>query len=196
MKKFAVAAVLALITTLGSFGAGPGEAAPQLPRKATPFGIQTGPGKYTWLSQFEGKTVVVAFILTTCPHCQFTTGILNRLHAEFAPKGVEFIASAAEPMAALHIAGFTAKFHPAFTVGYNDESYITKFLGYPEDAPMFFPSIAMIDKNGVIRDEFVGEDKRMTNDIQEKSLREAIEKTIASGEASARTPRAKHIPKS
>jgi hypothetical protein len=164
-----------------------GDASPQLPRKAMPFGIQTGPGKYTWLSEYDGKTCVVAFILTTCPHCQFTTGILNKLQGEFANRGVQIMESAAEPMAGLHVADFEAKFHPAFPVGYNDQRYIAKFLGFPEDTPMFFPTIAMIDRKGMIRVQISGEDKSMAKDIQEKSLREDIEKTMEAGQTSRRT---------
>jgi thiol-disulfide isomerase/thioredoxin len=165
-----------------------GDAAPQLPRKAAPFGIQTGPGKYLWLNEYEGKTCVIAFILTTCPHCQFTTGVLNNLQKEFANQGVQFIESAAEMMAGLHIADFQAKFHPAFPVGYNDERYIAKFLGFSEDTPMMFPQIAIIDKRGMIRIQLSGEDKAMEKTIQEKSLREAIEKTMETGQAAHRAP--------
>jgi thiol-disulfide isomerase/thioredoxin len=192
MTKAPVFAVSAVVLSLwAAVKAAPaasiGDANPQLPRKATPFGIQTGPGKYAWLSDYEGKTRVVAFILTTCPHCQFTTGILNKLQGEFANRGVQIIESAAEPMAGLHIADFEAKFHPAFPVGYNDQRYIAKFLGFPEDTPMFFPTIAMIDRKGMIRVQLSGEDKSMAKDIQEKSLRDAIEKTMEAGQTSRRT---------
>src|ERR1700761_50460 len=142
--------------------------APKLPRKATPFGVQTDPNKYIWLNEYEGKTCVIAFILTTCPHCQFTTGILNKLQAEFANQGVQIIESAAEPMAALHVADFQSKFHPAFPVGYNDQRYIAKFLGYSEDTPMMFPTIAIIDKSVMIRVEIPGDDNSMEKSIQEK----------------------------
>lgn len=165
-----------------------GDAAPQLPRKAMPFGIQTGPDKYIWLNEYEGKTCVVAFILTTCPHCQFTTGVLNKLQAEFANRGVQFIESAAEAMAGLHIGDFKSNFHPAFPVGYNDQRYIAKFLGLPEDSPMMFPTIAMVDKHGMIRVQLSGDDKSMEKTIQEKSLREAIEKTMEAGQAAHRAP--------
>jgi len=153
-----------------------------------PFGIQTGPDKYIWLNEYEGKTCVLAFILTTCPHCQFTTGVLNKLQAEFANRGVQFIESAAEAMAGLHIADFKSKFHPAFPVGYNDQRYIAKFLGLAEDSPMMFPTIAMIDKHGMIRVQLSGDDKSMEKAIQEKSLREAIEKTMEAGQAAHRAP--------
>jgi len=190
-KRAAYAALAFAMVLAGGSGvqaASLGDAAPQLPRKAMPFGIQTGPDKYIWLSDYEGKTCVLAFILTTCPHCQFTTGILNKLHGEFESKGVQFIESAAEPMAGLHIADFQAKFHPAFPVGYDDQRYIAKFLGLPEDSPMLFPTIAMIDKHGMIRVQLSGDDKSMEKDIQEKSLREAIEKTMGTGQAAHRPP--------
>lgn len=183
-----LAFALALIAGAGAQATSPGDAAPQLPRKAMPFGIQTGPGKYVWLNDYDGKTCVIAFILTTCPHCQFTTGVLNKLQAEFANRGVQFIESAAEAMAGLHIADFKSKFHPAFPVGYNDQRYIAKFLGLPEDSPMMFPTIAMIDKHGMIRVQLSGDDKSMEKTIQEKSLREAIEKTIEAGQAARRAP--------
>jgi peroxiredoxin len=179
---------MALIAGAHARAATLGDANPQLPRKAMPFGIQTGPDKYIWLSEYEGKTCVVAFILTTCPHCQFTTGVLNRLQVEFANRGVQFVESAAEPMAGLHIAEFQSKFHPAFPVGYNDQGYIAKFLGLPEDSPMLFPAIAIIDKRGMIRVQLSGEDKSMQKDIQEKSLREAIERTMGAGQATHRVP--------
>ena len=39
---------------------------PRVPRQADDIGIQIGPEKYLWLSQYRGKTCVMAFILTTC----------------------------------------------------------------------------------------------------------------------------------
>jgi hypothetical protein len=73
-------------------------------------------------------------------------------------------------------------------VGYNDQRYIAKFLGLAEDSPMMFPTIAMIDKHGMIRVQLSGDDKSMEKAIQEKSLREAIEKTMEAGQAAHRAP--------
>jgi hypothetical protein len=106
------------------------------------------------------------------------------LQAEFANRDVQIIESAAEPMAALHIPQFMAQFHPAFPVGYNDQAYIAKFLGYPEDAPMMFPTIAILDRQGMIRIQMTGEDPLMNKDIQEKSLRDMITRVAAEGQAS------------
>lgn len=198
-STFPFAAFAALIVSSLYFGSAPAafaansgaDAAPQLPRKAMPFGVQTAPDQYIWLNTYEGKTVVVAFILTTCPHCQFTTGVLNHLQAEFANRGLQIIESAAEMMAGLHVADFKAKFHPAFPVGYNDQRYIAKLLGMPEDAPMLFPTIAIIDAHGMIRAQLSGDDAPMNKDIQEKTLRGLIEKAMEEGRAPRRTPAAR-----
>ncbi len=149
-----------------------------MPRVAGDIGIQTGPGQYLWLSQYRGKTCVVAVIMTTCSHCQFTTGILNRIQNDYARKDVQVLASAIEAMSSLNIPDFQKKFQPAFPVGYNEESYVAKFLGRAPTEPMLAPQLVFIDRTGIVRVQYSGEDPAMKNEIQEKSLRDALEKTI------------------
>jgi thiol-disulfide isomerase/thioredoxin len=154
---------------------------PQVPRKAGDIGIQIAPDKYLWLSQYSGKTRILAFILTSCPHCQFTTGILNRIQKDYAGKDVQILASAIEPMSAVNIPAFVKAFSPAFPVGYNEQSYVARFLGYDPAAPLLMPQLAFVDRNGIVRVQFAGDDPALKNDIQEKSLRDALEKTIKEG---------------
>ena len=161
---------------------------PKVPRPAGDIGIQTGPGQYIWLSQYSGKTCILAFILTTCPHCQFTTGILNRIQKDYAGRGVQVIESAVEPMSALHIPDFVKKMGTVFPVGYNEESYVAKFLGLPETAPMLFPSIVMVDAKGILRVQYSPDDTRLNNATQEKTLREDLEKTIKEGQTPVKAP--------
>jgi hypothetical protein len=46
---------------------------------------------------------------------------------------------------------------------------------------MMFPTIAILDRHGIIRVQMTGEDKLMSKDIQERSLREAIERVAVEG---------------
>jgi peroxiredoxin len=156
--------------------------APEVPRQAPEFGVQTGPEKYIWLNQYSGKTVVLAFILTDCSHCQFTTGLLNGIQKDYAGKGVQVVESAIETMSALHIPEFVAKFKPGFPVGYDEQGYAAKFLGYPENDPMLMPQIVFIDRAGMIRAQFAGDDPRLLKDVQDKTLREALEQTLTPGQ--------------
>jgi thiol-disulfide isomerase/thioredoxin len=155
---------------------------PQVPRKATDLGIQIAPEKYLWLSQYKGKTCIVAAILTTCPHCQFTVGLLNRIQKDYAAKDVQVIATAIEPMSSLNIPDFQKKIQPAFPVGYNDQGYVAKFLGRGPNDPMLMPQLVFVDRNGVIRVQYAGDDPALKNEIQEKSLRDALDKTIREGQ--------------
>jgi thiol-disulfide isomerase/thioredoxin len=157
------------------------DAKPQVPRKAENIGIQIAPGKYLWLSEYSGKTCIVACILTTCPHCQFTTGVLNRIAKDYAGRDVQILATAVEPMSSLNIPDFKKTFMPAFPIGYNEQSYVAKFLGLPPNDPLFFPQVVFVDRNGMIRAQLTGDDALMNKDIQEKSLREVLEKTIEDG---------------
>jgi thiol-disulfide isomerase/thioredoxin len=155
--------------------AAPGAPRPEVPRKAADYAIQTAPDKYIWTNQYAGKTVVLAFILTDCSHCQFTTGLLNAIQKDYGERGVQVLESAINPMSALHIPEFTKQFQPAFPVGYNDQKYAAKFLGYPE--------IVMIDRTGMIRAQFSGDDTRLLKDVQDKTLREALDQTLGAVQA-------------
>lgn len=173
---------------LGLFASALAAAGSEVPRKALDFAVQTGPDKYIWLgNDYAGKTVIIAFILTTCPHCQFTTGILNRIQREYAGRGVKVIESAIEPMSSLHIPDFVKKFGTAFPVGYDNQTYAAKFLGYPENDPMFVPQIVFIDNTGTIRAQITGETPGMVEPQQEATLRATLDKVLA-GEHSAPRP--------
>jgi thiol-disulfide isomerase/thioredoxin len=156
---------------------------PRIPRKASDIGIQIGTEKYLWLSEQSGKTVVVAFILTTCPHCQFTVGLLSKIQKDYADKGVLVMATAIEPMSSLHIPDFVKTFKPQFPIGYNEQSYVQKFLGRADNDPMFMPQLVFVDRNGIIQAQYAGDDPALAKDIQEKSLRDAVEKALKSGTA-------------
>jgi hypothetical protein len=182
VKKTLLLSVLAAFSWVAPAQTGSqADVKPQVPRKAENIGIQIAPEKYLWLSEYSGKTCIVACILTTCPHCQFTTGVLNRIAKDYAGKDVQVLATAVEPMSSLNIPDFKKTFMPAFPVGYNEQSYVAKFLGLPPNDPLFFPQVVFVDRNGIVRAQLTGDDAVMNKDIQEKSLREILEKTIKDG---------------
>jgi thiol-disulfide isomerase/thioredoxin len=168
-------------------------AAAEVPRTAMEFAVQTAPEKYIWLNEYAGKPVVLAFILTTCVHCQFTTGILTKLEKEYAPKGVAFIESAIEPMSSLHIPDFKKQLNVTFPVGYNEQGYAAKFLGAGENDPMLMPQVVIIDSKGVIQVQFSGDEPGFARPVQEATLREAIDKVMKLGAAKA--PQRATLPK-
>lgn len=152
-----------------------------IPRKATDLQIQMGGGKSIELSQYRGKPVVLAFILTSCTHCQFTTTLLVKLQAEFVSKGLQVIECAVNEGAASEVPNFIKRFQPNFPVGYNtDQIGVMGFLQHPTSAIPHMPMLAFIDRHGVIREQDQGVDALLADDEkQEANLRAEIEKLIA-----------------
>jgi peroxiredoxin len=152
-----------------------------VPRKAPAFAVQTAPEKYLWLSDYAGRPVILAFILTDCSHCQYTTGLLSKMQRDYADSGLQVIESAIDTMSALHIPDFLKKLNPPFPVGYNEQNYAAVFLGYGATDPMFAPQIVFIDKTGMIRAQFGGDDPKLLQEVQEKTLRETLDLTLKAG---------------
>jgi cytochrome oxidase Cu insertion factor (SCO1/SenC/PrrC family) len=92
--------------------------AADVPRPSPDFAINMNDGSQIHLSQYQGKVVVFAFILTYCSHCQFTAQILSRLQKEYGPQGLQVVASAIDPMSSLKVPDFIKQFQPGYPVGF------------------------------------------------------------------------------
>ena len=69
-----------------------------IPRPTPEFVIKTSTGT-ALLSQLRGKVVLLAFIHTTCPHCQNSVGLMSQLQSEYGSRGFQAIASAFNELA-------------------------------------------------------------------------------------------------
>src|ERR1700689_1469411 len=155
--------------------------AASLPRKAADLQIQMNGAKPIELSQYRGKPVVLAFILTTCSHCQYTTGLLVKLQTEFVSKGLQVIECAMNDGAAADVPNFIKRFQTNFPVGYStDQLGVLSFLQHPQTAIPHMPMLAFIDRHGVIREQYQGVDALLSDEAtQEANLRAEILKLIA-----------------
>jgi peroxiredoxin len=154
-----------------------------VPRPSPDFAINFPTGQPIHLSQYRGKVVALAFILTTCPHCQKTVGFLSTLQNEYGPRGLQVIASAIEDMAAMNLPDFISRFKPPFPVGLNNQNDVLTYLQHPVMIRLLMPQMAFIDRQGVIRAQYAGDDKFFEEKEQEKNLREQIETLLKEGAA-------------
>jgi thiol-disulfide isomerase/thioredoxin len=150
----------------------PAASAADLPHKAPDFTINLTDGKTLTLSQYKGHPVVLAFILTTCPHCQAAVRVLSKLQTEYAPRGLQVLASAIEQDAQAHVPLFIKNFAPPFPVGYNTGTEAGTILRPTGRLPMM-PLMGFIDKHGILRSQHEGEEP-FFNDL-ETNLRQEIE---------------------
>jgi thiol-disulfide isomerase/thioredoxin len=101
------------------------------------------------LAQNKGKVVLVDFWATWCGPCRMTLPSLDALYRKYHSKGLEIIGVSAETLEDLKAFQATAKLsYPLF----NDVGHITtnQYQAYA------FPTLAVIDKQGVIQRIEVG----------------------------------------
>lgn len=133
-------------------------AIPPLPRKSPEFSIvepppiPSGKDKQSLLSDYRGKVVLLAFVHTTCPHCQAYSQLLTRLHKDLGPKGFQPIDIAWNPQAKMLVPGWTKQLGLDFPVGYC-EAYdpIMNFMGFSVMDRPVVPLAVVIDRKGMIR---------------------------------------------
>ena len=146
----------------------------EVPRPSPDFAIDVPGGKQITIGQYKGKVCVLAFIRTSCPHCQKTVGYLTTLQNEYASRGVQVIASATDEMAGMLVPDFIQHFKPSFPVGFSRYDSVVQYLQHDPMFKLYVPQLVFIDRQGTIRAQYEGGDKFFVED-QEKHLREQVE---------------------
>ncbi|MEO8371810.1 MAG: TlpA disulfide reductase family protein [Candidatus Solibacter sp.] len=112
------------------------------------------------LSQFKGKIVALAFIHTTCSHCQDLTRVLKVIQKDYAARNVTVVACAFEEGAAQNFLGYLKALDPNFPAGIAPPDAVMKYLGWDQkrDGMLMIPHMVFLDAKGVIRGDFDGKD--------------------------------------
>lgn len=169
---------------------GPAARAEDLPRPAGEFTINLPTGQQVHLSQFKGKVVALMFILTYCPHCQKITTFLIQDQNRYGPRGFQVLESAVEEGAAANVPGFLKKFNPPFPVGSNTRDPVLGFLKRPAGARMLMPQLVFIDRQGMVRAQYSGEDPFFEESKADGNIRAKIEELLKQAPTAAP---AKHV---
>ena len=130
--------------------------AAEVPRKSPEFVIQMLDGKDQLLSKYRGKVVVLEFFSPTCPHCQKTVQMLQKLYTELGPKGFQPIAISAGMDHKPLVPNFIKNFGLTFPVGIAERDLEITYLQLPGLQSFMVPQVVVIDRQGVIRDQQVG----------------------------------------
>lgn len=159
-----------------------------LPRPATDIPILLPDGKQIKLTAYRGHPVILAFILTTCSHCQNTTRILSGVQSEYAAKGLKVVEAAINDLQS--VPGFVRNFNPPFPVGYADHNTAVQYLQLSPMVRSFVPFLLFIDRKGMIRAQYTGSDPYFQN--EEKNARAEVEKLLAPEPAAEHARSRKH----
>jgi thiol-disulfide isomerase/thioredoxin len=158
-------------------------AAAQQPARSAPFQMNQLNGRTISFSQYKGqhkgKILAVAFIFTTCPHCQDLTRVLGPLQREYAARGVQFLECAFNDDAPVDMRKFLDQFNPPFPVGWSDQAAVRAYLHYSlMDPNLFVPHMVFLDRNGVRKGDFPGESDFFKN--PEVNIKAQLEKLLKS----------------
>jgi len=160
---------------------GPGATSDKAPRPSPDFAVSFTDGSQIHLRQYQGKVVVLAFILTYCPHCQVTAQTLSTLQKEYGPRGLQVMASAIEDMASFAVPDFIKKFQPGYPVGFSPRNLVLDYLQHPVMFRLLMPQVVVIDRKGIIRTQLAGDDKFFDKTNQEKNFRDLLEPLLKEG---------------
>jgi len=154
-----------------------------LPRPAPALAFRLADGKAVDLSNYKGKVVLLEFLLTTCPHCQRCSAIMQKMQGEFGAKGLQCLGVAINEMSHMLITEYAKKLNLTYPVGYSTNSVATEFMQHPIMQTFYMPQLAFIDRKGVIRFQHGGNDPFFQN--EEANMRKEIEQLIAEGAPAA-----------
>lgn len=144
-----------------------------LPRRSPEFAVKLTTGRQLLLSTYRGKVVVLMFVSTDCSHCQTTSQLMESIQKEYRPRGLQTMAVAFNDMAMMLVPGFISKTGATFPVGFGARESVFAYLQRSLTIQTYVPIMVFIDRQGMIRGQYVGDDKFFEN--PEKNIRGMLE---------------------
>jgi peroxiredoxin len=153
--------------------------AAEIPRPAPDLAIPLPDGKQVKVSDYRGKVLCLTFILTTCPHCQKTTQLLEGIYKDYGQKGFEVLEAALNSNP--DIPSFVSQFKVPFPVGTAGVISAVDYIQWPKDKRPLVPFVVFIDRKGMIRAQYTGVDESYFDAQQEQHMRDDVDKLMNEG---------------
>jgi peroxiredoxin len=154
-----------------------------IPRPAPNMTFKMPQGGVIDLTQYRGKVVALEFLITTCPHCQTASKILQKMQDEYGPKGFQALGVATNEMAHMLVPDYVKNFNLRFPVGFAPREQAHEFLQHPTMLIMYVPQLVFIDRKGIIQAQYAGGSDFFKD--EEKNVRAKIEEMLKAGGKSA-----------
>jgi len=165
LKRICLAGLVLVCLAAASFA--------RTPRPVVDLPIPAPGGKQIDLKQYRGKVVLLALITPTCNECVQSLDLFNRLQQEFGPKGFQMVAACVNLNAKNDAGPLVQRYKLNFPVGYLDKPGMMQIADVGGDQKPFVPIVIFIDRTGVVRFQYFGNDPAMKD--REKSLRSIVD---------------------
>jgi peroxiredoxin len=132
-------------------------------------------GKFVNTSQMVGNPCAVTIFKTTCPHCQKSLPIMEKVVKDFAKKGFKAVAVAVDQNPEPLVLDFAKNFKITYPLGWASIDDICKFLDLKPEQ-LYVPAMMVFDKTGKVRGRFPGGDAFFN--MEEANLRNLVEMLV------------------
>ncbi len=125
--------------------------------KAADFNLTDTDGKKVKLSDYKGKVVILDFWATWCPPCVKEIPHFNQLSKTYASKGLVVLGVSVDQDGAPAVLKFKKKTTVDYRIAISDDATHRTYQSYlPKDEQGGIPFTFVIDKQGIIRQHYVG----------------------------------------
>ena len=129
-------------------------------------------GKTLDTAQMVGNVCAVTIFKTTCPHCQKSLPITEKVLKDLGPKGFRSIGVAVDQDAAPLVKDFAKNFGISFPLGWASIDDICAFLDLTPEQ-LYVPAMMILDRSGKVRGRYPGGDSFFN--MEESNLRNTVE---------------------
>jgi peroxiredoxin len=152
------------------------------PRRCADVPIPLSDGKTIHISQYHGKVVMIALMLTDCSDCHAALSFMAKLQHDLGPRGFRALAIAIDDNRAL-VKPYAERYRFPFPVGSLDPAGAIKLMDLRADARPVVPYIIFVDWEGNVRFQYAANDpvfkdgEKNMRAVADGLLRQAVEKT-------------------
>jgi len=132
-------------------------------------------GKSMKTSQMAGGPCAVTIFKTTCPHCQKSLPIMEKVMKEFSAKGFHAVAVAVDQNPEPLVLDFAKNYKISFPLGWASIDDICKFLDLKPEQ-LYVPALMVLDRSGKVRGRYPGGDAFFN--MEEANLRNLVEMLV------------------
>jgi len=132
-------------------------------------------GKVINTSQMVGSPCTVTIFKTTCPHCQKSLPIMEKVMKEFSAKGFRAVAVAVDQNPEPLVIDFAKNYKISFPLGWASIDDICKYIDLKPEQ-LYVPALMVLDRTGKVRGRYPGGDAFFN--MEEVNLRNLVEMLV------------------
>ena len=161
-------------------------AGPLSDRRVPSFALPDANATYHDILDYRGKVVLIEVMQTTCAHCQSMVPQLEKVQEKYGDR-VSILTIVVPPDTIDKVKDFTIRFRIRYPILFDcGQASAVLMKATPEHPQVAFPHFFLIDRKGMIREDFSWETDEAA--LTGNGLFESLDKLLAAAPAPAKAP--------